>query len=100
MVKVTWSEDIIKTLIDLKKQGFQIIGLENNLEQKSILLDNFKADTEKIVLILGEEVHGIPKELYPEIDTFLEIPMKGQKESFNVSVAAGIALYTISLLKT
>ena len=100
MVKVTWSEDIIKTLIDLKKQSFQIIGLENNLEQKSILLDNFKADTEKIVLILGEEVHGIPKELYPEIDTFLEIPMKGQKESFNVSVAAGIALYAISLLKT
>lgn len=96
MVKVSWSEDINKALTELKGQGFQIIGLENNLEQKSILLNGFKTDAKKIVLILGEEVNGIPRELYPEIDLFLEIPMKGRKESFNVSVAAGIALYALN----
>ena len=96
MVKVSWSEDINKALAELKGQGFQIIGLENNLEQKSILLNDFKTDAKKIVLVLGEEVNGIPRELYPEIDLFLEIPMKGRKESFNVSVAAGIALYALN----
>ena len=51
--------------------------------------------TDKIVLILGEEVKGINYSLYDMIDLFLEIPMKGKKESFNVSVAAGIAVYGI-----
>ena len=48
---------------------------------------------DKIVLVLGEEVHGIDYSLYDIIDLFVEIPMKGKKESFNVSVAAGIALF-------
>ena len=48
-----------------------------------------------MALVLGEEVSGIPNSLYDVIDVFLEIPMRGQKESFNVSVAAGIAMYAI-----
>ena len=51
-----------------------------------------KALSDKTVLILGEEVNGIDYSLYDIIDLFVEIPMKGQKESFNVSVAAGIAI--------
>ena len=47
--------------------------------------------SDKIVLVLGEEVNGIDYSLYDIIDLFLEIPMKGKKESFNVSVAAGVA---------
>ena len=49
-----------------------------------------------MVLILGEEVKGIDYSLYDIIDYFAEIPMKGKKESFNVSVAAGIALYALN----
>ena len=45
------------------------------------------------MLILGEEVNGIDNLLYDLIDLFVEIPMRGQKESFNVSVAAGVAIY-------
>lgn len=48
------------------------------------------------VLLLGEEVHGIEPELLAKCDTALEIPMYGIKESFNVSVAAGIALHELS----
>ena len=51
--------------------------------------------TDKVVLVLGEEVHGIDYSLHEIIDLFIEIPMCGQKESFNVSVAAGIMLYVI-----
>ena len=46
--------------------------------------------------MLGEEVHGIPAETLALVDDIIEIPMYGQKESFNVSVATGIALYALT----
>ena len=48
------------------------------------------------MLILGEEVEGITAELREHCDSLIEIPMKGEKESFNVSVATGIALYALT----
>lgn len=47
-------------------------------------------------LLLGEEVHGITPDLLVKCDQILEIPMAGHKESFNVSVATGIALYALT----
>ena len=73
------------------------MGLENNIENVPIYTlgsEELKARlTDKIILILGEEVKGINYSLHDIIDLFVEIPMRGKKESFNVSVAAGIALY-------
>ncbi len=77
----------------LKGAGFRIVGLEQNA--KSIPLSEYKAP-EKIALLLGEEVHGIEQDLLNQCDDIIEIPMQGKKESFNVSVAAGIALYALS----
>lgn len=82
-------------LAGLKQAGYRIVGLEQ--AANSTLLPSYKAPA-KIALLLGEEVHGIPRELLDECEDIIEIPMKGQKESFNVSVAAGIALYSLSLL--
>jgi 23S rRNA (guanosine2251-2'-O)-methyltransferase len=48
-------------------------------------------------LLLGEEVHGIEKQYLEKCDTIVEIPMVGQKESFNVSVATGIAIYALTI---
>lgn len=99
MLEIYSSHDIISDLKSLKEQGWQIVGLENNItdgrliQMNSHLLKTKLSD--KVVLILGEEVHGIDYSLYDIIDLFLEIPMKGKKESFNVSVAAGIAMYAI-----
>lgn len=96
------SHDIRKDLQKLHSQGYQIIGLENNLTEKTLislnnphLHDNL---SDNIVLILGEEVHGINYSLHDIINLFIEIPMYGHKESFNVSVAAGIALYVLTNL--
>ena len=50
---------------------------------------------EDTALILGEEVHGIPVDILEKCDKLLEIPMCGKKESFNVSVAGGIALWEL-----
>ncbi len=79
----------------LKRDGFRIVGLEQ--AATSVQLPDYHSP-EKIALILGEEVHGIPEELLIQCEDIIEIPMVGKKESFNVSVATGIALYQLSLL--
>ncbi|MDD3035299.1 MAG: TrmH family RNA methyltransferase [Candidatus Saccharimonadaceae bacterium] len=79
---------------EIKKQGFKIVGLEQN--ERSIALNKYEK-SENIALILGEEVHGIPADLLKQCDDIIEIPMFGEKESFNVSVAAGIALYALTI---
>lgn len=99
MLDIYSSGDIIPDLEALKKQGWQIVGLENNINDERLVRLNDKGLktklTDKLVLILGEEVNGIDYSLHDIIDLFIEIPMKGEKESFNVSVAAGIAMYGI-----
>ena len=91
------SNDIIGTLTGLRKAGYQIIGLENNIDEpNSHLLTEKNLNKllqSKIVILLGEEVLGISRELYKLVDLFLEIPMYGKKESFNVSVATAILLF-------
>ncbi|MBR2855667.1 TrmH family RNA methyltransferase [Candidatus Saccharibacteria bacterium] len=92
-------DDILSEVEILRKQGWQVVGLENNIETEKIvsLSDKKFAErlSDKVVLVLGEEVHGISEEMRERIELFLEIPMRGQKESFNVSVAAGIALFAL-----
>jgi tRNA G18 (ribose-2'-O)-methylase SpoU len=97
------SGDIITEIEKLHKQGWQIVGLENNISDVPLYaLNDTKLKNvikDKVVLFLGEEVNGIDNSLYEIIDLFVEIPMKGQKESFNVSVATGIAVYGLMNLK-
>ena len=101
MLDVYSCGDIISELKGLSGEGWQIVGLENNV--KDVPLYNLgsaelrSALASKVVLVLGEEVNGIDNSLYDIINLFVEIPMKGKKESFNVSVAAGIAIYGLLL---
>ena len=87
---VPFSVEPLPPIEQLKQQGFEIVALEQ--ASQSVPLQQFKTP-EKIALLIGEEVHGIPVELVNNCDTIVEIPMTGKKESFNVSVATGIALY-------
>ena len=97
MLDVYSCGDIMTELMRLKGEGYQIVGLENNIDDDRLYRLDDKHLLErlgnKVVLILGEEVHGINYSLHDIIDLFVEIPMRGQKESFNVSVAAGIAMW-------
>jgi tRNA G18 (ribose-2'-O)-methylase SpoU len=93
LVSFEYSPDVVKITTTLKKQGFRIVGLEQ--DNRSINLPDYKAPSDKIALLLGEEVAGIAPELRNLCDDLIEIPMFGQKESFNVAVATGIALYQL-----
>lgn len=78
----------------LRSSGHRIIGLEQ--DERAAMLPNYKAP-EKVALLLGEEVEGLTPDLRAVCDDLIEIPMHGQKESFNVSVATGIALYQLAV---
>ena len=74
----------------LKKDKYLIIAIEQ--DEKSIDYKKVKLG-EKNAFIMGTEVTGIPKNILKECDVIAEIPMKGKKESLNVSVATGVALF-------
>jgi tRNA G18 (ribose-2'-O)-methylase SpoU len=50
---------------------------------------------EKTLFILGNEVEGLSSEILEKVDIVAEIPMAGDKESLNVSVAGGVVLFRI-----
>ena len=78
----------------LKADGYTIVGLEQ--DERSIMLPEYKVP-DKVALFLGNEIDGIYPEYRDACDALVEIPMQGHKESFNVSVACGIALYHLSI---
>lgn len=93
-VFVPWeqSKSLVRIVKKLRAQGVRIAVLENNVKYKTTLLQNYKPNF-PLALILGEETKGNTKKILDLADDILEIPMFGQKESLNVSVAAGVALY-------
>lgn len=78
----------------ISENPIPIIALEQSPD--SIRIQDYTPPPE-FALILGEEVNGVDAELLNNCDSIIEIPMRGKKESFNVSVAAGIALYALSI---
>lgn len=84
------TEDIFKLLDKLKKESTQIVALEqaaDSVDYRKIKLNNDAA------VIVGNEVTGIEPKVLDLCDVVAEIPMHGEKESLNVSVATGIALF-------
>ncbi len=76
----------------LRKKGCTIVAVEQ--DPRSIPLFSFEvAKDTPLALVLGNEIRGISKQSLSLCDAIVEIPMKGAKESLNVSVSAGIALY-------
>ncbi|HLM84173.1 MAG TPA: TrmH family RNA methyltransferase [Candidatus Bathyarchaeia archaeon] len=75
-----------------KKEKYEIVALEQ--DEKSISINSYKSKR-NIALILGNEVRGLNKATLSKCDQIIEIPMRGEKESLNVSVAFGIAAYSI-----
>ncbi|MCC6199029.1 TrmH family RNA methyltransferase [Candidatus Nomurabacteria bacterium] len=91
---VAW-EKPIDTLIllgNLKRYGYQIIAIEQS--EKSV---DYKtvSSTALVAFVLGNEVKGLTPEVLMLANTIAEIPMRGTKESLNVAVAGGVALFRI-----
>lgn len=79
-------------LAALRNEGWHIAAVEQDADS----IDYRKFKVKKATLfILGNEVQGVSKALLKKCDSILEIPMRGKKESLNVSVAAGIILFSV-----
>src|ERR1035437_1814384 len=91
-IKWEYREKLLSLINSLKKEKYEIVALEQN--KKSIDYRKYKRP-QKMAFILGEEVNGIDKKILNICDKIVEIPMHGKKESLNVSVACGIALFRI-----
>lgn len=84
---------IWRKVVELKKQGYQIIALEKTKQATNIF--SFKPKF-PLVLILGNEKRGLSPKILKYCDKVVFIPMSGYKESLNVSVAYGIAIYQLT----
>lgn len=82
--------DIAELISELSAGGYEIAALEQTPD--ALALPKFKAPG-KLALIVGREVEGLESKIVELCDLAIEIPMSGNKESFNVAVAAAIALY-------
>jgi 23S rRNA (guanosine2251-2'-O)-methyltransferase len=89
---VRWEQKktILSLLTKLKQDKFLIIAIEQ--DEKSIDYKKIKLQN-KNAFIVGAEVTGIPKNILKLCDVIAEIPMSGKKESLNVSVSLGVALF-------
>lgn len=87
----------IGKLIDrLKTEGYLIAAVENKCRNiRTKRYDKFQTK-KPVALILGNEVKGLSQSILEKADIILEIPMRGEKESLNVSVAFGIAVYQLT----
>jgi 23S rRNA (guanosine2251-2'-O)-methyltransferase len=92
---VTWSyhKDAVKLVKGLKKEGWKVYALEEDARSISIQAEESKK--QKSVLVVGSEVTGVDPELLDLCDAIYYIPMRGEKKSFNVAIAFGIAAYAL-----
>lgn len=89
---VAWEQavDPVALIKSLKAEGFTIIAVEQgkgSVDYKNV------TPGEKTLVIFGNETEGVSPEILARAGVLAEIPMRGLKESLNVSVSAGIVLY-------
>jgi 23S rRNA (guanosine2251-2'-O)-methyltransferase len=99
---VPWSyhKDAVKLVVGLKAQGWQIFALEE--DKRSLPISEFTNPQPTnsqlptpLVLIIGNEVTGVDPGLLDLCDAIFNIPMRGEKKSFNVAIAFSVAAYVL-----
>ena len=94
-VKYSISDDIDSEIDRFKLAGYQIVALE--IASLSIPIQNLAINKDqKYVLLLGNERHGVSKDILQQADTIVHIEMFGFNSSMNVVQAASIALFNIT----
>lgn len=87
-VKVLESDNLEKTIKELKKHKFTVMATDLNTNS-SIYDEKYS----KCAIIIGNEANGVSEEILNLADKKIKIPMLGKTESLNASVATGIILY-------
>lgn len=80
---------------DLRSKGYRVVATALH-EKKAVSLDEFKLGKGPVALVFGTEMHGLSRQAVEEADEYLQIPMYGFTESYNISVSAAIILYALT----
>ena len=92
-VEWLYESDTLAICSKLKAQGYLLISIEQ--ASHSVSLEDFRIDTNlKYALVFGHEVHGVDQQVIDISDAVIEIPQSGTKHSLNLSVSAGILLWS------
>ncbi|MBI4435433.1 TrmH family RNA methyltransferase [Candidatus Uhrbacteria bacterium] len=93
--RVAWETvgDMLGLISRLQSDGYIVVALENEPRAKPI---DACVPIGPLAIILGSEVSGIDSSVLDLCDHVVKIPMPGRKQSLNVSVAAGIALFALT----
>src|SRR5437763_13111362 len=81
--------NLARTLAELKERNIWIVGADERAEKTLYECDI----TEAIAWVLGAEGEGMRRLTRESCDLLVRIPMRGEVESLNVSVSAGICLF-------
>ena len=77
----------------LKKEGYRIVATSPHKEGSTP--ETFDLQKGKAALMFGTELNGLTDKALELADEYIQIPMAGFTESYNVSVSAAITLYTL-----
>lgn len=93
-VPFEYKDETLVALAELKKRGVQIIAVEqanNSIDYRSF------NPTGDVAFVFGAEVPGVSAGVLKKCDKIIEIPMRGKKESLNVSVTVGVILFSCNM---
>lgn len=83
--------DTVEAVQALKNEGWRIVAME--ITDESVPIQTIGAEHFPVALVVGNEVSGVDDRVLSLADLVVEIPQYGQKESLNVAVAFGIAVF-------
>ncbi len=90
-VKIIESEDLVKTVKELKKYKIKVYATDLNTNKKM-----YDIKEEKRAIIIGNEANGVSIKMLQNADERIKIPMIGKTESLNAAVATSIILYEMN----
>jgi 23S rRNA (guanosine2251-2'-O)-methyltransferase len=96
---VPWSyhKDAVRLVKGLRVEGWNVYALEEDARSQSLSLFPTSPFSNPVVLIVGNEITGVDPDLLDMCDEIFYIPMRGEKKSFNVAIAFGVAAYALTI---
>jgi tRNA (guanosine-2'-O-)-methyltransferase len=85
-------DDLAAFAEERKSDGYRFVGADRTDSAVSLVDYRF---SERSIVVMGSEHHGLQSETRAVIDDYVYIPMTGMVESYNVSVAAAVIMYEL-----
>ena len=96
-LSVPWehASTCLEAVHKLQQEGYRVIAIEQTRNAHA-LNSLVVAPSERVAIVLGNELNGVSEEVIEACDECVVIPQRGSKHSLNVSVCAGIVLWWLT----